>query len=191
MSLNIALLYGSVRQNRKGIHVARFVAQQVEARGHTATLIDPLELPLPLLDKMYKEYPAGEAPENMEKIAQILTKADGFLVVSGEYNHSVPPALKNMLDHFQKEYFYKPSGLVTYSPGAFGGARVAMHLRNLTGELGMPSIPSIMYFSKIGQVFNSEGKLQDEAYLKRITRFLNEFDWYAEALQKQRALGTP
>jgi NAD(P)H-dependent FMN reductase len=191
MSLNIAILYGSVRQNRSGIHVAQFVAQQVEARGHVATLVDPLELPLPLLDKMYKEYPAGEAPENMEKIAQILAQADGFLVVSGEYNHSVPPALKNMLDHFQKEYLYKPSGLVTYSPGAFGGARVAMHLRNLMGELGAPTIPSIMYFSKTVQVFDNEGKLQDEAYIRRIARFLNEFDWYVEALQKQRALGTP
>lgn len=191
MSLNIAILYGSVRQNRSGIHVAKFVAQQVEARGHTATLVDPLELPLPMLDKMYKEYPTGEAPENMEKIAQILTQADGFLIVSGEYNHSVPPALKNMLDHFQQEYLYKPSGLVTYSPGAFGGARVAMHLRNLMGELGACAISSIMYFSKIGQVFDTEGKLQDEAYIKRTTRFLNEFDWYAEALQKQRALGTP
>jgi NAD(P)H-dependent FMN reductase len=140
---------------------------------------------------MYKEYPAGEAPENMEKIAQILAQADGFLVVSGEYNHSVPPALKNMLDHFQKEYLYKPSGLVTYSPGAFGGARVAMHLRNLMGELGAPTIPSIMYFSKTVQVFDNEGKLQDEAYIRRIARFLNEFDWYVEALQKQRALGTP
>jgi NAD(P)H-dependent FMN reductase len=66
-----------------------------------------------------------------------------------------------------------------------------MHLRNLMGELGAPTIPSIMYFSKTVQVFDNEGKLQDEAYIRRIARFLNEFDWYVEALQKQRALGTP
>lgn len=103
MSLNIAVLYGSVRHHRQGIHVAQFVAQQTEARQHTVQLIDPVTYPLPFLDKMYKEFAQGEAPENMEKIAQILNKADGFLVVSAEYNHSIPPALKNMLDHFQKE----------------------------------------------------------------------------------------
>lgn len=55
----------------------------------------------------------------MEKLHQILESADGFIIVTGEYNHSIPPALKNLSDHFQTEYYFKPSGIVSYSAGAF------------------------------------------------------------------------
>jgi len=73
--------------------------------------IDPLEFNLPLLDKMYKEYEPGSAPAPMEKLARLFNESDGFLIVTGEYNHSIPPALKNLLDHFQSEYFFKPSAI--------------------------------------------------------------------------------
>ena len=55
MSLNTVVLYGSVRRHRQGIGAARFVERQLQARGHTATLVDPIEVDLPLLDRMYKE----------------------------------------------------------------------------------------------------------------------------------------
>ena len=72
---------------------------------------------MPLLDLMYKEYEAGTAPAAMEAIGDILKAADGFVIVSAEYNHSIPAALKNILDHFQSEYLYKPSAIVTYCAG--------------------------------------------------------------------------
>ena len=123
--MNIAILYGSVRSDRQGIKAAKFIKNKLSERNHEAVIIDPLEFSLPFLDKMHKEYPAGKAPETMEKIHEALLKADGFLIVAGEYNHSIPPALKNMLDHFQSEYLFKPSGIVSYSAGTFGGVRVA------------------------------------------------------------------
>jgi NAD(P)H-dependent FMN reductase len=191
MSLEFLIVYGSVRSARQGIKLARFLVRQVEARGHRAHLIDPLEVRLPLLDRMYKEYPQGEAPEVLEQMAGRLRAADGFLIVSGEYNHGVPPALKNLLDHFLEEWFWRPSAIACYSAGAFGGVRAAMQLRATLAELGMPSIPSLYPVPKVGEQFDDEGSPLDAAHERRVGRFLAEFEWYAGALKAARANGVP
>src|SRR5205807_84651 len=134
--LEMLVIYGSVRSGRQGIKAARFVAETCRARGHRATLIDPMDDRLPLLDRMYKEYPPGQAPEVLERLAGAIKGADAFVIVSGEYNHSIPPALSNLLDHFLEEYFWRPSGIVCYSAGGFGGVRAAVQLRAMLAELG-------------------------------------------------------
>jgi NAD(P)H-dependent FMN reductase len=101
--LRLLVVYGSVRSARQGIRAARFIVSACRARGHDVTLVDPLEHPLPLLDRMYKEYPKGQAPAVLEGLAALIVPADAVVVVSGEYNHSVPPALANLLDHFLEE----------------------------------------------------------------------------------------
>src|ERR1700743_1851251 len=93
--LTIPVLLGSVRSDRQGIRAAHLVVDALEQRGHEAVLVDPMELKLPLLDRMYKEYPKGSAPETLERLATLYRRADGFLIVSGEYNNSMPPALTN------------------------------------------------------------------------------------------------
>lgn len=191
MKYNIALIYGSVRTNRQGIRAARYLNKKLNERAFSVTLVDPLEYPLPLLDKMFKEYQAGKAPKNMEKIGRIFRQADGFLILSGEYNHSIPPALKNILDHYQSEYLFKPSAIATYSAGSFGGMRVAMHLRALTAELGMPSISSILPFPEIASTINENGQPQNSQIEKSTNRFLDEFEWYLAALKTQREKGVP
>ena len=62
MALNIVVVYGSVRSERQGIRAARFVEVRLKARGHTVSFVDALEVKLPLLDRMYKEYPKGKRP---------------------------------------------------------------------------------------------------------------------------------
>src|SRR5262249_3544420 len=141
MGLKIAVLVGSVRSDRQGIKAARFVERSLAERGHDLMIVDPVALQLPLLDRMYKEYPKGEAPAMLEELASIYRSVDAFVVVSGEYNHSVPPALSNLLDYFLEEYRWRPSAIVCYSTGAFGGVRAAMQLRAMLCELGMSSIP--------------------------------------------------
>jgi NAD(P)H-dependent FMN reductase len=186
MPLNLLVLYGSVRSTRQGIKAARFVASQCRARGHEVTLVDPLEHPLPLLDKMYKEYAPGEAPPVLEGLARLVKAADAYVVVSGEYNHAVPPALVNLLDHFLEEYFYKPSAIVCYSAGPFGGVRAAMALRAMLGELGMSSIPSILPVPKVQDAFAEDGTPAEPGWERRIVRFLDELEWYARALKAER-----
>ena len=191
MGLSIPVLYGSVREARQGIKAARFIVDQLRRRGHEPVLVDPQEVRLPLLDRMYKEYPKGEAPEVLETLAQLYRGADAFVVVSGEYNHGIPPALKNMLDHFLEEYYFRPSGIVCYSAGAFGGVRAAMQLRMTLGEIGMPSISSIFAIPQVQKAFDDDGKALDPAFERRVDRFIRELAWWGEATREARAKGTP
>ena len=189
--LSVPILLGSVRSDRQGIRAARLVERSLAERGHLPVLVDPMELQLPLLDRMYKEHPKGEAPENLERLAALYRGADGFLVVSAEYNNGIPPALKNLLDHFLEEYFWRPSGIVCYSAGQFGGVRAAMQLRMTLAELGMPSIPSLFPIPHISQALGEDGQPLDPKPVRALGRFLDEFEWYARALRRERAGGTP
>jgi NAD(P)H-dependent FMN reductase len=191
MPLDLLIIYGSVRSDRQGIRAAKFIRDQCLARNHRTTLIDPAVDRFPLLDRMYKEYPAGQAPEVMERLAGQIKAADGFIIVSGEYNHSIPPALSNLLDHFLEEYFWRPSAIVCYSAGAYGGVRAAMQLRAMLCELGTPSIPSILPVPQVQAAFDLDGKPLDPAYARRAARFLDELEWYASALKSARQTGVP
>ena len=191
MPLVTAIILGSVRRDRIGIRAARHLMAQVEKRGHEAHLIDPLEEQLPLLDRMYKEYPPGEAPRRLEDLAALYRRTDAFIICSAEYNHSIPPALSNILDHFLEEYFWRPSAIACYSPGPFGGVRAAMQLRMMLAELGMPSIPSLLPFPRLTALVDEAGVLLDTNFQGRTDRFLSELEWYAEALQAKRATGVP
>ncbi len=193
MTLVIPVLLGSVRRDRLGLRAARFVVDAVAARGHEAVLVDPMELQLPLLDRMYKEHEPGEAPEHLERLAQLYRRSDGFLVVSAEYNNGIPPALKNLLDYFLEEYFWRPSGIVCYSAGQFGGVRAAMQLRMVLAELGMPSVPSLLPIPRAQQVLDEAGHpTQDGAWIdKAWGKFIGEFTWYAEAFRARRTTGVP
>ena len=191
MGLKVAALLGSVRSDRKGIRAARYVVRALAARGHEVTLVDPMELQLPLLDRMYKEYEKGKAPPVLETLATLYRSADAFVIVSAEYNHSIPPALSNLLDHFLEEYFFRPSAIVCYSEGSFGGVRAAMQLRAMLCELGMPSISSLFPIPKIQDAFDEKGSPRDQSIDRRFARFASELEWYAHALADARREGTP
>jgi len=191
MPLQIPILYGSVREARVGIRAVRFFDAALRRRGHNTTIVDAAEQQLPLLDRMYKEYELGKAPPRLETLAELYRNADAFVIVSGEYNHGIPPGLKNLLDHFLEEYFFRPSAIVCYSAGAFGGVRAAMTLRMTLAELGMSSIPSILPVPRVQDAFTPEGDPTDPAFEQRCERFFREFEWYAAALKQARAGGVP
>ena len=90
-----------------------------------------------------------------------------------------------------EEYYFKPSAIVSYSPGICGGINAAQQLRMIFAELGATSIPSSFAIPRVHKVFDENGSLIDEAYNKRVNKFLDEFEWYVNALTNQRALGTP
>lgn len=102
MTHRILVLYGSYRSDRMGIRLAHFVVEGFRARGDGVELIDAKAVGLPMLDRMYKEYPKGAAPAALEKLAGEIRGADGFVFITGEYNWGVQPGLKNLTDHFWK-----------------------------------------------------------------------------------------
>jgi len=138
---------------------------------------------------MYKEM--MDPSEKMKTLRNKINDAEGYLAVTPEYNKGPSGAMKNTLDYFLEEYYFKPSAIVSYSPGIFGGVNAAQQLRLVFAELGAPSIPSSFSIPILFKVFNEEGTLIDDAYNKRVSIFLDEFEWYIEAFKNQRAKGTP
>ena len=100
MADKVLVFYGSYRADRLGIRLADYVVAGLRARGVDAELVDAKAVGLPMLDRMYKEYPNGEAPAALEKLAGQIRDADGFVFITGEYNWGIQPGLKNLTDHF-------------------------------------------------------------------------------------------
>jgi len=192
--LQILVLYGSVRTERKGIRAARYITRQLSERGHEVTLVDPADLDLPLLDRMYKEYDEGEAPAVLAELAADIQRADAFVMVTGEYNHLPPPALLNTIDYFLESWFWRPSAIVSYSAGRTSGVRAASHLRDLLAEIGTVSLPRALAYGQVGSVFSEDGTPSEEhadRFAKGFARFADELEWYARALRAARAEGLP
>jgi len=193
----VAVLLGSVRSERLGDRAARWVIAKLRARGHEAVLVDAATLELPMLDKMWKEIKQNPPPKYTElhaklaPLAELYARVDGFCIVSAEYNHSIPPGLTNLIDHFLEEYFWRPSAIVCYSATPFGGVRAAMQLRALLAETGMPSIPSIQPIPSIATALTKDGVALTQELAERSGKFFDEFDWYMRAYKAERANGVP
>ncbi|MEO6910464.1 MAG: NAD(P)H-dependent oxidoreductase [Edaphobacter sp.] len=193
----VAVLLGSVRSERMGIRAAKWAITQLEKRGHEAVLVDAAELKLPLLDKMWKEIKSDQPAkyrklhEKLTPLAELYGRADGFCIVSAEYNHSIPPGMSNLIDYFLEEYFFRPSAIVCYSGGQFGGVRAAMQLRMMLAETGMASIPSLLPIPAIGNALSKDGVALTQALAEKSGIFFDEFDWYMRAMKAERVKGVP
>src|ERR687898_1660801 len=122
---------------------------------------------------MYKEM--VNPSEKLGDLRNKVKDAEGYLSVTPEYNHSTSAAMKNTLDYFLEEYYFKPSAIVSYSPGVFGGINATQQLRLVFAELGAPSISSSFSIPRVHTVFSDDGNLLDESYNKRVIRFFEEF----------------
>ncbi len=189
MALKILVLYGSYRSKRVGINLAKYLTARCQAQGWDTTLVDAKEWNLPMLDMRYSDYAkeSKKAPESMEKLHQLLMSADGYVLVTGEYNHGVQPGMKNLMDHFYAEFTGKPCAIACYSGGPFAGVRAGVAWRQVLGELRMVSIPTLYPVPGIGQSFDLNGKTSDPKADERSGKFLDELGWYAGALKEARA----
>src|SRR6201996_2532649 len=193
----VAVLLGSVRSDRMGIRGAKWEMAEIEKRGHEAVLVDAAELKLPVLDRMWKELKKDTSAtdeklrEKLAPLAKLYARADGFCVVSAEYNHSIPPGMTNLLDYFLEEYFFRPSAIVCYSATPYGGVRAAMQLRALLPEVGMPTIPSLQPIPSIGSSLSEEGVALTQELAEKSGKFFDEFEWYMRAMKAERAKGVP
>ena len=175
--------------------VGLFVRQQLQARGHEVTVFDPKVHQLPLLVKAYHHYQPGGGetrPAVLEEMGAAVRAADGYVVVSAEYNHSIPPALSNMLDHFGASmYSYKPSAICTYSPGPWGGRHCAIQLRTILSELGCLPVSNIFSVPDARNAINEKGECE-ERVLARFAKMLGQLEWHAHAMRAHREkVGTP
>jgi NAD(P)H-dependent FMN reductase len=194
MSNRILVFYGSYRSDRLGIRLARFVVEGLRGRGDDVELIDAKAVGLPMLDRMYKEYPKGGAPAALEKLAGQIRTADGFVFITGEYNWGVQPGLKNLTDHFLEEWFWRPAAIASYSAGRVAGARACTAWHGTLSEMGMVVVSSTIGAGPIAQTLSVEGKPIGEggkALERAFPRFADDLLWWMEAAKAQRARRAP
>jgi NAD(P)H-dependent FMN reductase len=194
MSNQILIFYGSYRSDRMGIRLAEFVVQQLRRRGNAVELIDAKAVNLPMLDRMFKEYSPGEAPEALQRLALKIRGADGFVFVTGEYNWGVQPGLKNLTDHFLEEWFWRPAAIASYSAGRLSGARAATAWHGTLSEMGMVVVSSTIAIGPIGQALTADGTPtgeSGEALEKAFPRFADDLMWWVEAAKMQRRRKRP
>ena len=194
MSNQILVFYGSYRSDRTGIRLAEFMVERLRRRGDDVELVDAKAINLPMLDRMYKEYPKGEAPAALEQLARKICSADGFVFVTGEYNWGVQPGLKNLTDHFLEEWFWRPAAIVRYSAGRLSGARAATAWHGTLSEMGMVVISSTIAVGPIGQTLSVEGEPTGEggkALEGAFPRFADDLAWWVEAAKAQRQRKPP
>jgi NAD(P)H-dependent FMN reductase len=196
-ALRVVVFLGTVRENNYGSRVAKLVMNKLQQKGHEATLLDPAVLDLPLLQKPFHFYKnPQESPQVLQDTNKVIEEADAFMVLSAEYNHSMPPALTNMMDYFPvRSYKYRPTGIVCYSAGPFGGVRAAMQVRCFMGELGSPTVGTLFAIPQVQNVLTVDGAPQGdngERIDKNCDKIITELAWLAEAIKKQReAIGLP
>jgi NAD(P)H-dependent FMN reductase len=194
MGNRILVFYGSYRSDRLGIRLAHFVVEGLRGRGDDVELIDAKAVGLPMLDRMYKEYPKGGAPAILEALAGKIRGADGFVFIAGEYNWGVQPGLKNLTDHFLEEWFWRPAAIVSYSAGRLSGAHAATAWHGTLCEMGMVVISSTIAVGPIAQSLSAEGKPTGEggkALERAFPRFADDLAWWVEAARAQRERKKP
>src|SRR5215212_7440740 len=194
MGNRILVFYGSYRSDRMGIRLAQYVVEQLRRRGDDVELIDAKAIKLPMLDRMYKEYPKGEAPEPLEGLARKIRDADGFVFVTGEYNWGVQPGLKNLTDHFLEEWFWRPAAIASYSAGRLSGARAATACHGTLSEMGMVVVSSTIAVGPIAQALSAEGEPIGESGViveRAFPRLADDLMWWVEAAKSQRQRRAP
>ena len=179
--MHILVLSGSTRTQRQTHQVAEEVTRRLKAiDGFDAELLDLQAANLPFLDLTLHADPSPS--DELQAIGKKLEEADGFIIVSPEYNAGFPGVLKNFMDYFLPQYKHKPAGIVAVSAGMLGGVNAARTLQGYLLQLKMILLPSFLITPKVQSLFK-DGKLTDEGYSKRLDGFLAEYAWLAKKLK--------
>lgn len=184
MGLYIPLLLGTVREERRSEWVARFVLERLRAReGLETRLFDPRELPFGNL--FQREWEMPERPPAVDEFVREMGRADGFLIVSPEYNYGYPGTLKNMLDAMYDEWNRKPFALVG-AGGVSGGLRMMEHLRAVVAGLGAVAVPHGVPVQFVAKTWGPDGPTDGADWGARFDKLIDELAWYARALKAAR-----
>lgn len=190
---------GSVREStpprpaRLGQRVALACARQLEADEADVDIVDPMDFDLAPPFKPHFAYPASRAPADLDHLAGQISDADGYVMVSPEYNHSMSPALANLLNHFGSSRFaFKPSVIVTYSAGQWGGVRAAVNMRTFLSEIGCLPVSAMVHVPNAQDVLDGHGSFTVDVDATRWTdyfgRAFEQLIWWSEAAKAHRGI---
>jgi NAD(P)H-dependent FMN reductase len=183
----ILVILGSTRQGRFGETVARWLFPIVESREDlTAELVDLRDWKLPYYDRPNVAAASEYDDEQCRAWAEVVGRADGFLVITPEYNFGYPAVLKSALDAVYKEWNRKPVAFASYG-GWSGGTRAVEQLRSVAVELQMVPVRGSLVLQFAPRLFDEEGNLKNpDFYNAAATRMLNDLAWWAVTLKIAR-----
>ena len=187
--LRIGVILASVREGRRGEAFARWIHGLVAERpGVEVELLDLKEWPLP-------PYAHRDTPNVAEKTfaegslerrwAERIAALDGFVVVTPEYNHSFPSALKSALDAIYAPWNHKAVAFVSYG-GFAGGARAVEQLRLVAVELRMVPVRDEVNVRLAGYAADEHGHPADPIYGRKAKATLDDLLWWARAAREAR-----
>lgn len=184
----IGIILGTTRQGRFGDKPAAWIKAIADQRDDVAfEIVDLRDYPMPFFDE--PSSPAFKDPQDptAQRWAAKVSELDGFLVVTGEYNRSVPAVLKNALDYVYKPWGRKPIAFVGY--GGLGAARAIEHLRLIAVELQMVPIRAAVHlpFDVYLKVLREGADLGDFEFLAQGAKaMLDDLAWWAQVLKTAR-----
>lgn len=175
-SVRVGVILGSTRAGRFCDTVARWTVGQIAANGHfEIEIIDPAKRP------------EGTEGWSEPSVRARLKQADGFVVVTPEYNHGYPAPLKELIDSFSVEWHAKPVAFVSYG-GVSGGLRAVEQLRQVFAELHAVTIRDSVSFPGAWEQFDESGSLRSpERACKAMAALLGRLKWWGIALRNARA----
>ncbi len=187
--VTIKVILGSVRPSRFGIQPAQWIMGLSEQYKDQAQfeLIDLAEINLPLLDEpvpaSYDQY----SKDHTKAWSKVVDSADGFIMISSEYNHSYAPSLKNAIDFLAKEWAHKPVSFVSYGADA-GGARGVEHLRGVAGWLKMYDLGENLILPKYYTNLDEQGNFKFiEEHENKAHIIFKDVIFWAEQMKEARA----
>jgi NAD(P)H-dependent FMN reductase len=172
----LLILPGSARRDSYNRKLAGIAAKIASDAGADVDLVDPADFRLPLYDAEMEE--AEGLPANAKALKEKFIAAQAILFVSPEYNSSITPLLKNIIDWVSRTesddepdlvaYKGKVAGLLAASPGALGGLRGLVHLRSILGNIGVLVVPNQFALAKAYDKFDEGGQLKDPKELESV-----------------------
>ncbi|TDD79515.1 NADPH-dependent oxidoreductase [Actinomadura darangshiensis] len=180
--LRVAIIIGSTREGRFGPTVGRWFTELARQRD---------DLIVDVVDVADEPPPAALGAKTSERFADVtekLSRADAFVVVTCEYNHSFPGTLKNLIDTHFYEWRAKPVAFVSYG-GLSGGLRSVEHLRGVFAELHAVTMRDTVSFHAPWNWFGSDGRPNDAEGAEAAAKgMLDQLGWWGHALREARAV---
>jgi azobenzene reductase len=183
-TMKVTLLLGTVRQERQSHRAANYLAKALDKRGNEADLIDLARIPLPILGGPDENDP--QLKNNIKTISGRLKAANALILATPEYHGSLSGVLKNAIDHFWEEFQKKPVGVVAASAGRMAGINASTQLQHIILSLGAYPVPLKLLIPEIQNAFDDDYVPQNEKIVTSTERFLEEFLWFADALDKKK-----
>ena len=181
--LRLAVIVGGNREGRFGPVVADWLVGR--AREDARWDVDVVDLATTTLPEVH-HVPGTSPSPDVAALGARLARADAYVVVTPEYNHSFPASLKHAIDLYREEWRAKAVGFVSYG-GVGGGLRAVEQLRLVFAELHTMSVRNSVSFHRAPERFDAQGRPHDaEGTATAAAGMLDQLAWWARTLHDAR-----